>query len=111
MGSLLSAEILSMSKSSISLDFLSFLKSSIIADFVIVNIHAKISVKPGTHVILKVTRKTDSTCATEIKITEKKIKKDLPLNKEVSADVGVLEKGQIKFACGMNMITGYIIAE
>ncbi len=71
----------------------------------------KINVKPGTHVILKVTRKTDSTCATQIKIPEKKIKKDLPLNKEVSIDVGILEKGKIGFACGMDMVTGFIIAE
>jgi plastocyanin domain-containing protein len=71
----------------------------------------KISVKPGTHVILKVTRKTDSTCATQIKISEKKIKKDLPLNKEVSVDVGTLEKGKIGFACGMDMISGFIVVE
>ena len=71
----------------------------------------KISVKPGTHVILKVTRKTDLTCATQIKISEKKIKQDLPLNKEVSVDVGTLEKGKIKFSCGMDMISGFITVE
>ena len=71
----------------------------------------KISVKPGTHVILKVIRKTDSTCATEIKISEKKIKKDLPLNKEIIVDVGTLEKGKIRFACAMDMISGFIIVE
>ena len=58
----------------------------------------QIKVKPGSHVILKVTRKTDQTCATQIKITEKKIKKDLPLNKEVSIDIGTLQKGDIRFA-------------
>jgi plastocyanin domain-containing protein len=71
----------------------------------------KISVKPGTHVILKVTRKTDSTCATQIKISEKKIKQDLPLNKEVSIDIGTLEKGKIGFACGMDMVSGFIVVE
>ncbi len=71
----------------------------------------KMSVKPGTHVILKVTRKTDSTCATEIKISEKKIKKDLPINKEVTVDIGVLEKGKIRFACAMDMISGFLIVE
>lgn len=72
---------------------------------------SKITVKPGTHVVLKITRKTDDTCATQVKITEKKIKADLPLNKEVSVDVGVLAKGDIKFACGMDMISGHIIVE
>lgn len=71
----------------------------------------KINVKPGTYVILKVTRKTESTCATEIKISEMKLKKDLPLNKEVSIDVGIIKKGKIKYACGMNMITGFLIVE
>ncbi len=71
----------------------------------------KMSVKPGTHVILKVIRKTDSTCATEIKISEKKIKKDLPINKEVTVDIGVLEKGKIRFACAMDMISGFLIVE
>lgn len=71
----------------------------------------KIIVKPGTHVILNITRKTDSTCATQIKISEKKIKKDLPLNKVVTLDIGTLEKGKIKFACGMDMISGFIVVE
>lgn len=71
----------------------------------------KLNVKPGTHVVLKITRKTDVTCATQVKIKEKKINAELPLNKEVSVDVGVLKKGDIKFACGMDMISGHIIVE
>lgn len=72
---------------------------------------SEVKVKPGTHVILKITRKTDVTCATQIQIKEKKIKKDLPLNKEVAIDVGTLSKGDIRFACGMDMVTGHIVAE
>lgn len=72
---------------------------------------SEIKVKPGSHVVLDVTRVTDLTCATEIKISEKKIKKNLPLNKSVQIDVGVLPKGRITFACGMNMVTGHIVAE
>lgn len=67
-----------------------------------------IDVKPGTSVTLKVTRKTDSTCATQIKIPSKKITKELPLNKAVSIDIGKLERGEIRFGCGMDMITGQI---
>lgn len=70
---------------------------------------SKIDVKPGTHVILKVTRKTDTTCATSIQVKEKKIKKELPLNKEVSVDLGTLQKGEIRYACGMDMITGHLV--
>lgn len=71
----------------------------------------KIDVKPGSHIVLKITRKTDTTCATQIMIKDKKIKADLPLNKEVSVDVGVLKKGEVRFACGMDMITGLIVVK
>lgn len=65
-----------------------------------------INVKPGASVTLKVTRKTDSTCATQIQVPSKNIKKDLPLNKTVSIDLGKLEKGEIRFGCGMSMMVG-----
>lgn len=67
-----------------------------------------VDVNPGIPVVLKITRKTDATCATTIKIPTKKIKQDLPLNKTVSIEVGKLGKGEIRFACGMDMITGII---
>lgn len=72
---------------------------------------SEIKVAPGTHVILNVTRKTDVTCATEINISEKKIKTSLPLNKTVKVDLGELKKGKIRFACGMDMISGFVISE
>lgn len=72
---------------------------------------SSITVKPGTNVELRVTRKTDSTCATEIQVPSKKIKKDLPLNKSVSIEIGKLEKGEISFGCGMNMVTGVIFVK
>jgi plastocyanin domain-containing protein len=65
-----------------------------------------VDVNPGVPVILKITRKTDSTCATKIQIPSKKIKRDLPLNKEVKIEVGKLEKGEIRFGCGMGMMAG-----
>ncbi|MCC7406060.1 MAG: cupredoxin domain-containing protein [Bdellovibrionales bacterium] len=68
-----------------------------------------VDVKPGVLVVLKVTRKTDSTCATQIKIKSKNIKKDLPLNKPVTIALGKLDKGELRFGCGMDMITGNII--
>jgi plastocyanin domain-containing protein len=70
-----------------------------------------INVKPGTNVELKITRKTNSTCAREILIPSKNIKKELPLNKTVNIQTGKLEKGEITFACGMNMVTGVIVVK
>lgn len=71
----------------------------------------KVDVKPGSHLVLKITRKTDDTCATQIVIKDKKIKTELPLNKEVSVDVGILNKGEVRFACGMDMFTGLIVVK
>lgn len=72
---------------------------------------SEIKVKAGSHVVLQVTRTTDSTCATQIQIKELKIKKDLPLKKEIKVDLGPLKKGDIRFACGMNMISAHVIAD
>lgn len=65
-----------------------------------------IKVKPGEPVTLLVTRKTDSTCATQIQVPTKHVKKDLPLNKPVRIELGKLEKGEIRFGCGMQMMMG-----
>lgn len=70
-----------------------------------------INVTPGTNVELKITRKTNSTCAREILIPSKNIKKELPLNKTVNIQTGKLGKGEITFACGMNMVTGVIVVK
>jgi plastocyanin domain-containing protein len=69
----------------------------------------EIKVKDKSHVVLQITRKTETTCATNIMLKDLNIKKDLPLNQQVEVDLGVLKKGDISFACGMNMITGHII--
>jgi plastocyanin domain-containing protein len=72
---------------------------------------SSIDVKPGVPVVLKVTRKTDSTCATQIKIKSKNIKENLPLNKPMTIALGKLEKGEIHFACGMDMVSGHLIVK
>lgn len=64
-----------------------------------------IDVAPGTEVTLEVTRKTDETCAKDIQVPSKKISKTaLPLEKPVLIALGKLERGEIKFGCGMNMM-------
>lgn len=60
---------------------------------------------------MRVTRKTDATCAKEIAVPSMNIRRALPLNAAVSIDLGRLLKGELKFACGMNMISGVIITE
>jgi plastocyanin domain-containing protein len=63
-----------------------------------------VEVKPGTDVTLEVTRKTEMTCATEVLVPAKKIKKLLPLNQPVTIALGSLAKGEIRFGCGMKMM-------
>lgn len=65
-----------------------------------------INVKPGIEVTLEITRKTDATCSTEIQVPSKKIRVALPLDQKVAVTLGKLEKGEIRFGCGMNMMEG-----
>ena len=62
--------------------------------------------------VLKITRKTNSTCAREITVPSQNLKVDLPMNKEVTVKLAALEKGDIKFGCAMDMmIGGVMVAE
>lgn len=72
---------------------------------------SSVNVMAGDSVTLRVTRKTDSTCARNVQISSKNIKKDLPLNQAVSIDLGVLSLGEIRFACGMDMVSGVVHAQ
>lgn len=66
-------------------------------------------VKAGTPVVLKITRKSDATCARDLVIPSQKVKVELPLNKEVAVTVGSLTKGEIKFGCAMNMMVSGVM--
>lgn len=69
---------------------------------------ALLKVTQNQDITLAITRKTDSTCATEIVFPAQKIKKELPLNKTVTINLGKIKKGEINFSCGMDMISGVI---
>jgi plastocyanin domain-containing protein len=69
---------------------------------------SSLKASPGQDISLAVTRKTDSTCAKEILFPSQKIKKELPLNKTVTINLGKLKKGEVSFSCGMNMVSGVI---
>jgi plastocyanin domain-containing protein len=73
---------------------------------------SSLKVKANAPLILKITRKTDATCARTVIIPSKNIKVDLPLNKETIIPVGSLAKGEIKFGCSMEMmVNAVMIAE
>ncbi|MFN8586202.1 MAG: cupredoxin domain-containing protein [Candidatus Eisenbacteria bacterium] len=72
---------------------------------------ATIPVKAGQPIVLVITRKTDRTCATEIVIKDRKINVPLPLNKTVEVKLAAEKPGTLRFACGMDMITGQIVVK
>ena len=69
---------------------------------------AKIKALKGEKLRLVITRKTDRTCAKEIVIKDHGINKPLPLGKTVTVELTPKASGELKYACGMDMITGVI---
>ncbi len=72
---------------------------------------ASIKVKHDQPVKLVVTRKTDRTCATEIVIKDQGINQRLPLNQPVVVEFTPKRAGQLRYACGMDMIAGVIVVD
>lgn len=72
---------------------------------------ANITVKRGEPVKLIVTRKTDRTCAKEIVIKDYGINQALPLDKPVTIEFTPKKSGQVRYACGMDMITGVLVVD
>jgi plastocyanin domain-containing protein len=69
---------------------------------------AKIKASKGEKLRLVITRKTERTCATEIVIKDHGINQPLPLHKTVMVEVSPKKSGEIRYACGMDMISGVI---
>ncbi len=65
--------------------------------------------KAGVPLVLEVTRKTDRTCAKDIVIKDLKIRKPLPLDKTVEVRLTPAKKGNLRFACAMDMVAGVIV--
>jgi plastocyanin domain-containing protein len=72
---------------------------------------ASIQVKKGQPVTLVVTRTTERTCATEIVIKELGINQKLPLHQPVTVQFTPSKSGTLRYACGMDMISGTIVVQ
>lgn len=66
--------------------------------------------KPGEKLILVFTRTSDSECVAQLKTPDGKLV-ELPMNKPVEVPVTVPTDGEVKFACGMDMLSGVVVAE
>ena len=69
---------------------------------------SRIKVKKGEKVRFVVTRTTDSTCAKEIVIKDAGIDQPLPLGKPVKVEFVASKSGELRYACGMDMISGVV---
>lgn len=68
-----------------------------------------ISIPKDKKITLRLTRKDPSNCLEEIVIPSFKVRRYLPLNKEVEIPLTPKETGTFEFVCGMNMFHGKII--
>jgi len=69
---------------------------------------SKVKAKKGEKVRLVVTRRTDRTCAKEIVIKDHGINQPLPLDKPVTVEFTPSKSGEIRYACGMDMVSGVV---
>lgn len=67
---------------------------------------SRVKVSKGEKVRFLVTRKTNRTCATEIVIRDHGIEQPLPLDKTVAVEFTPSKSGEIRYACGMNHVSG-----
>ena len=69
---------------------------------------SKIKAKKGEKLRLVVTRKTDRTCAKEIVIPSHEVNQPLPLDKTVAVEFTPAKSGEIRYACGMDHVSGVV---
>jgi plastocyanin domain-containing protein len=73
---------------------------------------SNVALKARESVTLKVTRRTDATCATELVIDGTDLKVKLPLNEQVSIAYTPTKAGTVKFGCAMDMmISGVLLVD
>jgi len=72
---------------------------------------SRLKVNQGETVRLVVTRKTDGTCAKELVIKESGINTPLPLEKAVTVEFKAKRPGEIRFACGMDHVSGVVFVK
>ncbi len=70
---------------------------------------SKVKALKGEKLRLVVTRKTNRTCATELVVPGYGIDAKLPLDKAVTIELTPKASGEIKYACGMDMISGVLL--
>lgn len=70
-----------------------------------------VSAKVNKKLVINFLRKDENSCLEEVVFPDFKIKKYLPLNKNVSIELHPKKKGEYKFKCGMNMFHGKVVVK
>lgn len=70
----------------------------------------KIPGKPGEKLMLVFTRTVEGECLAELKTPDGKLVV-LPMNSPIEIPVTVPQDGEVRFACGMDMFTGTVVAQ
>jgi membrane fusion protein, heavy metal efflux system len=70
----------------------------------------RLTVRAGVPLRLRFRRTTENTCATELAIPVLKVRRPLPLDEEIEVRF-TPSAGEIAFACGMEMLTGAVVAQ
>ncbi len=68
-----------------------------------------IQLKKGQKTKITFLRTDPNSCLEEVVLSDFKIRKQLPLNKEVIVEVTPTKIGEFPFSCGMNMFHGKLI--
>lgn len=72
---------------------------------------SQIKVKAGQPTKLAFTRTDSNNCASEVVFSKLNIKKGLPVGKTVVVDLPASDRGELAFACGMDMYKGKVIIQ
>jgi manganese oxidase len=72
---------------------------------------AKLTVKAGQPVKLAFTRTDEENCGGTVLFPKLKISAKLPVGQTVLVELPAQEKGELSFACGMNMLKGSLVIE
>ena len=68
-----------------------------------------IKLRKGQKTTITLLRSDPNSCLEEFILLEFKIKKYLPLNKQVEIEISPTKPGEFKFHCGMNMFHGKVV--
>jgi plastocyanin domain-containing protein len=69
----------------------------------------RVELKAGEQVTLVFTRTENTECGAEVQVPSINVKEQLPLNQPVAIPFRADKPGEVRFACGMDMMQGTLV--